>query len=261
MKKFVAFLLALAMLLAVGCSAKAPVGSTGETASAPESTASTEESSGEESSEDGVGLGDVLSAVGDLLDGTELPALEVDGVTYTYGDKLDFEAMAERFPDAQWVIGKPASISEIGVGILNRGWPLAFDEDGGWLRETDEEEPWISYIRIKDDSALELGGIHVGDTYESVMELYPMASAGPDVDVETAESFVLMVSYLNGKPESPDVAHIFASEDELTEIRNEHGQEYLHRIRDFSPMLGVAIENGVVTLVCVGDRLSITLGR
>ena len=269
MRKFIAVLLALAMLLAVGCSAQAPAGSTGgatsateSTASTTESTASTTESSEEASSEDGVGLDDVLSAVGDLLDGSELPTLEVDGMTFTYGDKIDLEAMAEKYPDARWVVGKPTSISEIGVGILNRGWPITFDEEGFWVPKTDAEpDPWISYIHISGDSPLALGGIHLGDTYEAVMEMYPMASAGPAVDVETAEEFDLVVSYLNGKPESPDVCNWFIDAISLGEWTTEKGHEYVYRTRELSPVLLITIENGVVTYVCVGDRVSITIGR
>lgn len=257
MRKFLAVLLVLAMLLAVGCSGKAPAGSTGET-----STTSTAESSEEESSKDGVGLGDVLSAVGDLLDGNKLPTLELDGKTYTYGDKIDLEAMAEKYPDARWIVAKPSKIEEMGITFMNRGWPIAFDEDGYWLRKTDDEpDPWISAIYIGMDSKLELGGIRIGDTYEDVMEKYPMASSKPGVDVETAESFDLVVSYLNGKPESPDVCNWFIDVISLGDWAAEKGREYVYRTRELSPALMITIKNGVVVSVCLGDRTSIYNGH
>ncbi len=253
MRKFLAVLLVLAMLLAVGCSAKAPAGSTGET-----STVSTAESSEEESSEDGVGLGDVLSMVGDVLNGNELPTLELDGKTYTYGDKIDLEAMAEKYPDARWLVAKPSKIDEMSITFMNRGWPIAFDEEGRWLYKTDDEpDPWISCIYVGKDSKLELGGIRIGDTYEDVMKKYPMASSRPGVDVETAEKFDLVVSYLNGKPESPDVCNWFIDAISLGDWAAEKGREYVYRTRELSPALMITIENGVVVSVCLGDRMSI----
>jgi hypothetical protein len=141
---------------------------------------------------------------------------------------------------------------------MNRGWPIAFDEDGYWLRKTDDEpDPWISAIYVGMDSKLELGGIRIGDTYEDVMKKYPMASAGPGVDVETAEIFDLVVSYLNGKPESPDVCHWFLNPIELGNLRSEKGVEYMYRTRELSPVLIITIKNGVVVSICLGDRTSI----
>lgn len=257
MRKFLAVLLVLAMLLAVGCSGKAPAGSTGET-----STTSTAESSEDESSKDGVGLGDVLSAVGDLLDGNELPTLELDGKTYTYGDKIDLEAMAEKYPDARWGVARLSKIEEMGISFRNRGWPIAFDEDGGWLRETDDEpDPWIACIYVGKDSKLELGGIRIGDTYEDVMKKYPMASSRPGVDVETEESFDLVVSYLNGKPEPADVCNWFIDAISLGDWAAEKGREYVYRVYNLSPVLMVTIKNGVVASVCLGDRISIYHGN
>ena len=257
MRKFLAVLLVLAMLLAVGCSGKAPAGSTGET-----STISTAESSEEESSKDGFGLGDVLSMVGDVLNGNELPTLELDGKTYTYGDKIDLEAMAEKYPDARWLVEKPSKIEEMGITFMNRGWPIAFDEEGRWLHKTDDEpDPWISCIYVGKDSKLELGGIRIGDTYEDVMKKYPMASSRPGVDVETAESFDLVVSYLNGKPESPDVCNWFMDPISLGNWSAEKGREYVYRIYNLSPVLMVTIKNGVVFTVCLGDRTSIYNGH
>lgn len=256
MRKFLAVLLVLAMLLAVGCSGKAPAGSTGET-----STVSTAESSKEESSKDGVGLGDVLSAVGDLLDGNELPTLELDGKTYTYGDKIDLEAMAEKYPDARWVVARPSRIEEMDISILNRGWPITFDGKGFHFKSDDEPEPWISCIRVGRDSKLELGGIRIGDTYEDVMKKYPMASSRPGVDVETAESFDLVVSYLNGKPEPADVCNWFIDPISLGDWAAEKGQEYVYRTRELSPALMITIKNGVVVTIYLGDRISIIQGH
>jgi len=257
MRKFLAVLLVLAMLLAVGCSAKAPAGSAGET-----STVSTAESSKEESSKDGFGLDDVLSMVGDVLNSNELPTLELDGKTYTYGDKIDLEAMAEKYPDARWFVAKPSKIEEMGITFMNRGWPITFDEDGFWVPKTDAEpDPWISCIYVDKDSKLELGGIRIGDTYEDVMKKYPMASSRPGVDVETAESFDLVVSYLNGKPEPADVCNWFIDVISLGEWNEEKGHEYVYRIYNLSPVLMVTIENDVVVSVCLGDRTSIYHGH
>ncbi len=245
-------LAALLLVLSTSCIIIVP-GRSNETNTENSMATADEQESKAAESEDGIGLGNELSAAEDVLDGNGLPVLELDGRTYTYGDRFDLGAMDETYPNAEVHFYKPLYLYDGNVMFIHRGWPLSFDEEGKWIRRSnDVPEPWIACIRIRNDSALALGGIHIGDTFESVLEKYPMALVEERV-IFDEELVTATISYLNGKPESPEVCCWGDLKGELA-LEEEKGKEYMNRVVYFSPILYIYFEEGRVSEIVLGDK-------